>query len=55
MYAKCGCMDKARGVFNQILEKDVVSWSAMIQGYVANGSVNEALDMFFEMERECKA
>ncbi|XP_057549648.1 putative pentatricopeptide repeat-containing protein At3g08820 [Amaranthus tricolor] len=52
MYAKCGCMDKAHGVFNQILEKDVVSWSAMIQGYVANGYVNEALDMFFEMERE---
>ncbi|KNA20273.1 hypothetical protein SOVF_053950 [Spinacia oleracea] len=52
MYTKCGCMDKAQIVFDQMLEKDVVSWSAMIQGYVANGFAKEALDLFFEMERE---
>lgn len=52
MYTKCGCMDKARGVFDKMLEKDVVSWTAMIQGYVANGFAREALDLFFEMEEK---
>lgn len=52
MYAKCGCMEKARCVFNEMLNKDVVSWTAMIQGYAENGLPKEALDMFFEMKRE---
>ncbi|XP_021766039.1 putative pentatricopeptide repeat-containing protein At3g08820 [Chenopodium quinoa] len=52
MYTKCGCMDKARGIFDQMLEKDVVAWTSIIQGYVVNGFAKEAIDMFFEMERE---
>uniref|UniRef100_A0A803MB85 Pentatricopeptide repeat-containing protein n=1 Tax=Chenopodium quinoa TaxID=63459 RepID=A0A803MB85_CHEQI len=52
MYAKCGCVDKARGIFDQMLKRDVVAWTTMIQGYVANGFAKEAIDMFFEMERE---
>uniref|UniRef100_A0A803L365 Pentatricopeptide repeat-containing protein n=1 Tax=Chenopodium quinoa TaxID=63459 RepID=A0A803L365_CHEQI len=52
MYARCGCMDKARGIFDQMLEKDVVAWTSMIQGYEANGFAKEAIGMFFEMERE---
>ncbi|KAL9236425.1 hypothetical protein vseg_011098 [Gypsophila vaccaria] len=52
MYAKCGSMEKACRVFDQMQEKDVVSWTAMIQGYVRNDLPKEALDVFFEMERE---
>ncbi|XP_058112390.1 pentatricopeptide repeat-containing protein At5g39350 [Magnolia sinica] len=43
MYAKCGSLVDARRVFDEACEKDVVSWTAMIGGYVLNGFVHEAL------------
>ncbi|PHU06288.1 putative pentatricopeptide repeat-containing protein [Capsicum chinense] len=52
MYGKCGKMVKAREVFDGMVEKDVVSWSAMIQGYAANGLPKEALEVFYRMQRE---
>ncbi|PKA64852.1 Putative pentatricopeptide repeat-containing protein [Apostasia shenzhenica] len=52
MYAKCGRMGNARQVFDEMLEKDVVSWSAMIAGYSSNGLPQEALGLFFKMEAE---
>lgn len=52
MYAKCGSMERARTVFDEMPEKDIVSWSAMIQGYAANGLPKEALDLFNVMQRE---
>ncbi|KAK4730733.1 hypothetical protein R3W88_023721 [Solanum pinnatisectum] len=52
MYAKCGEMAKAREVFDEMVEKDVVSWSAMIQGYAVNGLPKEALEVFYMMQRE---
>lgn len=44
MYAKSGNMEAARRVFDGMPEKDIVSWSAMIQGYASNGLPKEALD-----------
>ncbi|KAJ0686212.1 putative tetratricopeptide-like helical domain superfamily [Helianthus annuus] len=32
MYIKCGCLEAARSVFDEMEERTVVSWSAMIQG-----------------------
>lgn len=52
MYAKCGSMEKARDIFNGLDEKDIVSWSTMIQGYASNGRPREALDLFYQMLRE---
>ncbi|KAK6779379.1 hypothetical protein RDI58_021563 [Solanum bulbocastanum] len=52
MYAKCGEMAKAREVFDEMVEKDVVSWSALIQGYAVNGLPKEALEVFYMMQRE---
>ncbi|KAI8547810.1 hypothetical protein RHMOL_Rhmol07G0224600 [Rhododendron molle] len=52
MYAKFGNMDRARSVFERMPEKDIVSWSAMIQGYASNGLPKEALDQFYCMQRE---
>ncbi|XP_050383506.1 putative pentatricopeptide repeat-containing protein At3g08820 [Argentina anserina] len=52
MYAKCGHMGRARSVFDGIAEKDVVAWSSMIQGYASNGFPKEAVDLFFQMQRE---
>ena len=46
MYSRCGCLEKAYGVFEGIREKNVVSWSAMISGLALNGRGREALDAF---------
>ncbi|XP_057970479.1 putative pentatricopeptide repeat-containing protein At3g08820 [Malania oleifera] len=52
MYAKCGKMEQARSVFDGMPEKDIVSWGTVIQGYALNGFPKEALDLFFQMQRE---
>ncbi|KAL5723135.1 hypothetical protein ACHQM5_006564 [Ranunculus cassubicifolius] len=52
MYCKCGSMGKAQAVFDEMTEKDVVSWDAMICGYASNGLPKEALDLFSQMQNE---
>ncbi|KAG8647828.1 putative pentatricopeptide repeat-containing protein At3g08820 isoform X2 [Manihot esculenta] len=52
LYAKYGNMEKARRVFDGMGEKDIVTWSSMIQGYASNGLPKEALDLFFKMLNE---
>ncbi|XP_027072964.2 putative pentatricopeptide repeat-containing protein At3g08820 [Coffea arabica] len=52
MYSKLGSMEMARAVFDEMPEKDIVSWSSMIQGYAANGLPRDALDLFYQMHRE---
>eukprot|EP01018_Ginkgo_biloba_P009788 Gb_07729 [translate_table: standard] len=49
MYAKCGCLEEARHVFDKITKRDVVSWSSIIAGYVQNGNFDEALKLFGQM------
>ena len=51
-YAKCGNMEKARGVFDGMPENDMVTWGAMIQGYALNGLPREAMDLFLQIQRE---
>ena len=33
MYSKCGCLEDACKVFDQVLERNMVSWNAMLLGY----------------------
>ncbi|XP_077249800.1 pentatricopeptide repeat (PPR) superfamily protein [Tasmannia lanceolata] len=49
MYAKCGSIKDGAGVFDNMVERDKVSWNAMIVGYSQNGNGNEALDIFWRM------
>ncbi|XWS49620.1 hypothetical protein CRYUN_Cryun12cG0018700 [Craigia yunnanensis] len=51
MYAKCGAMDLARDVFDNMPDKNVVSWNSMIMGYGMHGHVEKALEMFIDMEK----
>lgn len=50
MYAKCGRVDKARELFDQMLCRDVVTWSAMISGYNQGNRCREALELFHKMQ-----
>ncbi|KAL3522953.1 hypothetical protein ACH5RR_015787 [Cinchona calisaya] len=49
MYAKCQCLFDARKLFDLITVTDFVTWNAMIGGYVQNGYMSEALDLFRSM------
>eukprot|EP01018_Ginkgo_biloba_P030407 Gb_26154 [translate_table: standard] len=52
MYTKCGSTRIARQVFDQMPDRDVVSWNTMIAGYAQNGDANEALKLFAQMQVE---
>ncbi|GMN56190.1 hypothetical protein TIFTF001_025295 [Ficus carica] len=49
MYVKCGCLEDARGVFDKMEDRTVVSWSAMIAGLAMHGKAEEALELFSTM------
>ncbi|XP_027931417.1 pentatricopeptide repeat-containing protein At5g66500, mitochondrial-like [Vigna unguiculata] len=52
MYAKCGKVSLAQSLFDGICEKDVISWTCMIDAYGRNGRGREAVLMFQEMRKE---
>ncbi|KAK4264357.1 hypothetical protein QN277_025549 [Acacia crassicarpa] len=52
MYSKCGRVADARRVFNHMPEKNVFSWTSMIDGYGKNCFPSEALDLFWRMQKE---
>ncbi|KAK4853091.1 hypothetical protein QYF36_003655 [Acer negundo] len=45
-YVKCGCLLEARRVFDQIEQKNVICWSALILGYAQEENLAEAMDVF---------
>ncbi|OVA20806.1 Pentatricopeptide repeat [Macleaya cordata] len=49
LYAKCGEMGDALGVFEEFPEPDVVLWTSMITGYQQNGNAEKALSFFSRM------
>ncbi|KAG6653559.1 pentatricopeptide repeat-containing protein At4g35130, chloroplastic [Carya illinoinensis] len=50
MYAKMGYIELAERVFGEMPVRDLVSWNAMISGYVAVGNGWSSLVCFFEMQ-----
>ncbi|XP_022736318.1 pentatricopeptide repeat-containing protein At2g33680-like isoform X2 [Durio zibethinus] len=49
MYGKCGKMNDARCIFDDMAFQDSVSWNSLIAGYSDNGFVSLALKMFCNM------
>lgn len=50
MYAKCGSTEFALDVFGKMAERNLISWNAMIDGFVKNGCQDEALELFQQMQ-----
>ncbi|XP_057849912.1 pentatricopeptide repeat-containing protein At2g13600 [Cryptomeria japonica] len=46
MYAKCGALRDACQMFDRMSEWNIVSWTALIAGYVQNGYSEEGLKLF---------
>ncbi|MED6211059.1 hypothetical protein PIB30_069917 [Stylosanthes scabra] len=51
MYAKCGCIDEALRIFENLQVKDVFTWTAMINGLAVHGEASKALEFFPRMLR----
>ncbi|XP_023513900.1 pentatricopeptide repeat-containing protein At1g31430 isoform X1 [Cucurbita pepo subsp. pepo] len=46
MYAKCGCLDIARKIFDEMPMRNVICWTSMISSYINCGDLTEARDLF---------
>ncbi|KAH0972482.1 hypothetical protein GBA52_024638 [Prunus armeniaca] len=52
MYGRCGALNDARKMFDELLERgigDVVSWNSIVSAYVQSGDSKNALSMFDRM------
>lgn len=52
MYAKCGCLELAKKAFDEVPQRDIICWNAMISGFAMNGDGGAALKLFYKMEKE---
>lgn len=46
MYVKCGFLECARKVFDEMPERDVISWTELIVAYAKNGDMDSAAELF---------
>ncbi|XP_010270718.1 PREDICTED: pentatricopeptide repeat-containing protein At4g21065-like isoform X1 [Nelumbo nucifera] len=49
VYAKCGFMFSARRVFDEIPERNLISWNSMMRGHAQNGDAKKSMQLFVEM------
>lgn len=52
MYAECGLLSKAQQVFDDLPFRDVVTWNALITGYVKHERFEEALECHVRMHSD---
>ncbi|KAL8116260.1 hypothetical protein AgCh_022678 [Apium graveolens] len=53
MYAKCGSLECAQKVFDEMSERNVVSWTAMVSGFAQQGRGDDCFRVFSGMACEC--
>ena len=51
LYFKCGKVESAENIFKLIPKTTPVSWDVMISGYITEGKLFEALNLFSEMRQ----
>ncbi|KAF8390638.1 hypothetical protein HHK36_025165 [Tetracentron sinense] len=52
MYAKNGAISKAQKLFDEMLERNIATWNAMICGLAVHGYAEGALELFRKLEKE---
>nr|GMD90731.1 pentatricopeptide repeat-containing protein At1g50270 [Ipomoea batatas] len=50
-FAVCGYIELSRKVFDEMQQRDVISYTALIDGFKRNNRPAEALELFLEMKR----
>ncbi|KAI8556390.1 hypothetical protein RHMOL_Rhmol05G0249200 [Rhododendron molle] len=51
MFGKCGALKDARKVFDEMPERNVVSWTSVIAGYTQHGQESDAVKLFLTMRQ----
>ncbi|KAK9093042.1 hypothetical protein Syun_027953 [Stephania yunnanensis] len=49
LYSKSKRIDSARQVFDELFDKDVISWNSMISAFLSNGLAAKGVEVFSEM------
>lgn len=49
MYARSGSIEGASEVFNEMFDRNVISWTSMITGFAKHGYAEKALELFHQM------
>ncbi|RHN53470.1 putative tetratricopeptide-like helical domain, DYW domain-containing protein [Medicago truncatula] len=49
LYGKCGSLNEARGIFDQMADKDIVSWTTMIHRCFEDGRKKEGFSLFRDL------
>lgn len=52
MYSKCGDLGEAWNIFEEMEEKDLVSWNSMLHGLAMHGHGKKSLELFARMKLE---
>ncbi|KAK8582790.1 hypothetical protein V6N13_069558 [Hibiscus sabdariffa] len=52
MYVKCGALERAKLVFDQMVERNAVCWTGLMMGYTQAGKEKYALVLFVRMLKE---
>ncbi|KAM0029808.1 putative tetratricopeptide-like helical domain superfamily [Helianthus debilis subsp. tardiflorus] len=50
IYGKCGSLLNAVKVFDEMLERNAISWTALVSAFGLHGHGKEALQVFKQME-----
>ncbi|XP_057972263.1 pentatricopeptide repeat-containing protein At2g37310 isoform X2 [Malania oleifera] len=51
LYAKCGSLDYATELFEEMSERDEITYGSIISGYMVHGFVHKAMGLFREMKK----
>lgn len=51
MYSRCGSIDEAIRVFDEMPVRNLLTWTALINGLAVHGRSREALVVFYEMQK----
>ncbi|CAF1578070.1 unnamed protein product, partial [Rotaria magnacalcarata] len=49
MWGKCGSIEKAKNVFNLVVDRDTITYNAMINAFALNGMGSQAAELYREM------
>ena len=52
MHAECGNIRRAHRIFDEMPQKDLVTWNSMIGGLAINGFANDAIDFYHNTREE---
>jgi pentatricopeptide repeat protein len=52
MYFKCWCLEDADRILNELTERDLLTWTVIISGYVQTNQGEKAVKCFSQLQRE---